>query len=175
MSDTSFKVKKSAVLRPQTSAPSSPEDGEMYYNSSSNDMFVRINGSWVSVSTGLTPVVAARYTQNASVGITGGSAFNFADQVFDTDAAFSAGVYTAPSAGYYQYSTRVYINAAQFVLVYINGSAVGQGTNGDTAQPATYSDLHYLDAGDTIEVRPGNSGTASGGGTVNSFSIVKVR
>ena len=45
MSQNSFKVKKSMVLKP-TSRPSSPEEGELYFDSLSNEFFVYSNSSW---------------------------------------------------------------------------------------------------------------------------------
>lgn len=49
MSQNSFKVKKSMVLKP-TSRPSSPEEGEVYYDSSSNEFFIYSNAAWSSLS-----------------------------------------------------------------------------------------------------------------------------
>jgi hypothetical protein len=56
MSKKSFKIDKSLVLRPQSSAPVDPENGEMHYDSTDNKIKARINGITDSVITEQMPI-----------------------------------------------------------------------------------------------------------------------
>lgn len=118
--------------------------------------------------------IAARYDQVGAVATTADTDFNFADKIFDTSGSFSSGLYTAPQSGYYQLNARMYINAATYIRAFINGSVAGQGTAGDANGPSVYNDVHFLSAGDTISIRPVNSGTTAGGASLTNFSIIKV-
>ena len=52
MSRNSFKINKSLVLKPQSSAPANPESGEIYYDNTSNE-FKQYNGTfWEPVGSG---------------------------------------------------------------------------------------------------------------------------
>lgn len=50
MSKNSFKVDKSLTLKPQVSAPSNPENGDLYYDSTLNKFRKYENGAWSDIS-----------------------------------------------------------------------------------------------------------------------------
>lgn len=49
MSEGFLRIRKGVYLAAQSSAPSSPVDGYIYYNSTSNDFQFRQNGAWVTI------------------------------------------------------------------------------------------------------------------------------
>lgn len=50
MAQNSFKIEKSLGLKPQTTAPPSPEDGDIYYDSTLNQLRAYVDGEWISIS-----------------------------------------------------------------------------------------------------------------------------
>ena len=100
-------------------------------------------------------------------------AFSVTDQ--DTHGAYnsSTGVYTVKVPGNYFVSASTYVGASVVTtLIYINGVAKTQGTNNiSNDAPAKVFDLFNLNAGDTIDIRPGGSATGTGGSALNRFSV----
>jgi hypothetical protein len=52
MSKNAFKVNQSLLLKPNTVAPTLPQDGELYYNSTVGKFQFRQNGEWAELGTG---------------------------------------------------------------------------------------------------------------------------
>ena len=76
MSQDSFKVKKSLVTRP-ISRPTSPENGEIYYDSVQNKHFFYGNGSWTEIGAGVLNYIS---NPNAEASTSGWSTYADAAQ-----------------------------------------------------------------------------------------------
>lgn len=124
-----------------------------------------------------TRVVAFQATTSVTAA-TSSAPFLFTTINKDSHAAYSAatGKFTAPSPGWYQINAKVYTTAStNAILIYINGASVAQGlVNNANNAPALVSELYYLVANDTVEIRPSANVTAAGGSTLNSFSVQKI-
>lgn len=135
-------------------------------------------GCSIASGSGSSRVVAmAANTSTTSATIT--QPFIFTSVSKDTNSAYNpaTGVYTVQIPGAYLVNTTVYTGAsAQALTIYINGVYTTQGlVNQSSAAPAMVADLYFLNAGDTIDVRPTSPVTASGGSSLNRFSVMMVQ
>jgi hypothetical protein len=80
MANNSFLIRNSATLNPQTSIPSSPTNGDLYYDASSKTFIFYDNGQWINLASrtdvpSATNLTSANFTaaviQNSMVRITG--------------------------------------------------------------------------------------------------------
>jgi hypothetical protein len=83
MATGSFKINNSVTLNPQSSIPSSPNNGDAYYDSSSNTFIYYNNGQWINLASktdvaSATNLTSTNFTsaiaQNSFVRITGTTA-----------------------------------------------------------------------------------------------------
>ena len=165
-------------INPQSSAPSNPKNGDMYYDSTLNQIRIYVNGSWRS-AIGSTPAVftAVRSTNQTGVNTNNSEikvAFNSA--LIDTRSGFNTTTnqYTVQSGddGYLVFSLAIaplntnILSGRHDIRIYKNGSIVGQSHN--PAFAAGVGEIltlttQVLDcvAGDVIEARffgsPNNS------------------
>jgi hypothetical protein len=158
----------------QRDAISSPADGLVLYNTTTNKMTVRQNGAWKEIDVLGDPVVA-RYTSNAGQSIPDvtSTTVNFEDVVFDPYSAVTTGaswVFTAPTGagGTYLVTCEIQLSStsawdvgelAQLTLRkngtdYANLARQGSQTTG-VGQTVTLNGATLVDlaAGDTIDVQ----------------------
>lgn len=122
--------------------------------------------------------VVAFMATTSTTAATTSAPFIFSSVTRDTTGSYSAstGKFTAPIAGFYKCQGKVYTGAStQAIVFYVNGVGIHQGlTNSSNNAPALLDELIFLNSGDTVEIRPSASVTATGGSTLNSFSVFRV-
>lgn len=82
----------------------------------------------------------------------------------------STGKFTAPMSGVYHFDAVNYTGASFYLSLYKNGTRVTQGVQATSGSVSTISSNLRLLAGDTVEVRPDSSVSATGGAIINLFS-----
>jgi len=130
--------------------------------------------------------VNARYTTTSSA-ISGGDAtITYSTKDYDTNNAYSGGVYTVPVAGKYQINAACRVNAAYVVnnvtqiSVYVNSSQIALSQTfaaaSQTALVVLISDCLNLAANDLVEIKGASNGSTpsyAGNNDQNYFSIYK--
>jgi hypothetical protein len=105
----------------------------------------------------------------------------FTSETYDTQGNYnnSTGVFTVSISGRYRIVGAVYNGATNAVLrVYVNGSNVAQGpglSDSSRVVGVVYETGSAANAGDTFELRPDTNATATGGATINYFSVSRIR
>jgi hypothetical protein len=136
---------QSAVIHPLAAAPSSPVDGQIYYNTVDDHIWYRSNGAWVDVTNALTlgGTAAASYALLASPTFTG------------TPAAPTAGAGTNTT----QIATTAYVVAEILARLASNDAMLYKGAIDASSNP----NYPAGDAGDTYRISvAGKIGGASG-------------
>lgn len=160
------------------SAGLTKQNGNAFTSSSkySFELEVPIQGwsSSVQMSDKADTRVVAFSANTSTTAATASSPFIYTTVVKDSHGAYSTstGKFTAPIPGYYTFQFNHFTGATVSApYIYINGTSVYQGVtsvSGTSAGNGAYTT--YLNAGDTVEIRPGTSATASGGAVLNTFS-----
>jgi hypothetical protein len=123
-----------------------------------------------------TETVACKYQNTAGTGLTGSNAtIPFATKVYDTHAAFAAGIFTAPVSGKYRITSSlttqsVTNSTSQLVALAFKVTSTPEGLSGSDidieykwgagvarAETLNGSRSFWLNAGDTLEVRAASS------------------
>ena len=118
-----------------------------------------------------TEIIAASYFLSSNTSFT--NQINFDGKLFDTHNAVTTGAswkFTAPITGIYQVSTSISWNSGSpnsGAVLFKNGSSVlfitnAWGSGGGDNFQVTGSALIQLNAGDTIDLRPGGTTTLTG-------------
>ena len=101
--------------------------------------------------------------------------FQYSQIEEDSLNGYSAGVYTVQKPGNYAILANAYSTTSFSLAIYVNGSEVSRGTQGTSATVRVNHELAVnLTYGDTIEIRPSASVTASGGATFNRLHIWEI-
>lgn len=77
MAEGFFRIKSGLFLSPQSSAPSSPSDGSIYYNSSDNKFKFRENGSWVEIGSAAGDIINGGQSGPITIGTNDTTDLNF--------------------------------------------------------------------------------------------------
>ena len=139
----------------------------------------RFNVDRVSGPAQITATEVIAFTaKDSSTAATTSSPFLFTTVGGDTHGAYSSitGKFTAPAPGWFKIQGKVYTGAAsQAITINVDGISVAQGLiNQSSNAPALVDELLYLNAGQTVEIRPTSNVTATGGATLNSFSMFRL-
>lgn len=122
-------------------------------------------------------VVAFEANTSTTVATTS-APFVFTNVVKDSMGCYdsSTGIFTAPESKYYFVAGTVYTgSASQALAIGKNGTYALQGIcNDPNNSPGMVSHLFFLSAGDTIDIRPTSTVTATGGAGLNYFSVNSV-
>ena len=122
--------------------------------------------------------VVAFTAKDSSTTATAATPFLFTTIGGDTHGAYNAatGKFTVPAPGWHKIDGKVYTGASSnAITLNVDGIAVAQGlVNNASNAPALISELLYLTTGQTIEIRPTSPVTATGGATLNSFSVFRL-
>jgi hypothetical protein len=88
----------------------------------------------------------------------------------------STGIFTAPAPGRYFFGASVYVGASSStIFMYKNGTSIAQGIPvTGTPNGSAVTAILVLNTGDTVEVRPDASVTATGGANLNRFYGFKI-
>src|ERR1700677_2387690 len=99
MADNFFKVQRGTHLSPQTSAPSNPANGDIYYDSTLAAFRLYQNGTWVSGTVAATALDLILRDANANA-----EANNFVPNLTSTPTASGTTTLTAASAYFQQFT-----------------------------------------------------------------------
>lgn len=122
-------------------------------------------------------VVAANYSNLVSATADANTPIRFATLVNDTHNAYntSTGKFTAPLSGYYSISVAYSHGTTNNSKVYIDGVSAGSiRIILSTSSEGTGSTVVFLNAGQTVEIRPDSSGTVVAGQTDRRLSIYRI-
>lgn len=167
---------------------SSPAEGMMIYNSSTDTFQGYANGSWVTLSSALLTIPAFRAYPTSAQTITSGSLqkCNFGSESFDTNNNFASSRFTPTVAGYYQLNSTVRFDGANgtgecMIVIYKNGSEYARGWNSQGTQFAanfwsmSVSDIAYANGSTDyfeiyIQQGSGSDRTTTAYGNISFFS-----
>lgn len=119
--------------------------------------------------------VFAQYTGNGGTSITANTTnIDFTTKVTDNFGAFSGTVFTAPKAGWYNFTGNIFwtTSAARAIYMYINGTQKYYASQENGAQTTDGVGVGtYLNAGDAVSFRSDTTATLSNSATIHWLSI----
>lgn len=120
-------------------------------------------------------VVALIADTSTTVATANTTNINFTNVLKDTNAGYSAGVYTCPVSGFYWIFGETYSTTGHTAYIYVNAANVAQGTPfSSSAMASSVEALRFLNAGDTVAIRVDQNCTLAGGAPLNRFNIFRI-
>lgn len=117
--------------------------------------------------------------RNSTTAASSSTPFVYTSEDHDTDSAYSTstGIFTVPTGkgGVYYFGGCAFAGASFQMLLTINGSTVAQGTAGSGGAGSHVFRAVTVAAGDTVELRPNGSVTATTPNDLNYFFGFKIR